>query len=367
MSRLFSEAVWMSEKIDSLQPQEWRPEYAWLYPIALADGTFEAAPKLVWGAAYAFSRPDWNPAKVAKLLDELERVGLLTRQADESGKVWGRWVGADKHLPTPERAKKLRLKRGRGDLFAAATTQQQDSDVAAPALLRSCYVAATGGGRSGSGLGIGIGEGLGVGSDVDAAKGSGNEPKQPQKPEQVKTNSKSEASFVSGPDLDLKATPAPKPAAMKTIGEYFMADLTISSLTDGELDEKEFAARWLINDDRDNLETCMQEAVAAKASRPYRGLKTNAELMGDTMKLLREVYGKDVPKPWVPMMQLLRDKATLPKASEPFPVPAFITVQTPWHKEHDYELCEDRVWRPPLDREATGYTLKGTDEIWRKP
>jgi|ERR1700723_2212977 len=66
----------VSDKIDNINPVSWRPEYAWLYPIALADGTFEAAPKLVWGKAYAVVRPDWNIEQVGQLLDEFERVGF---------------------------------------------------------------------------------------------------------------------------------------------------------------------------------------------------------------------------------------------------------------------------------------------------
>ncbi len=116
-TRLFSESAWKSEKIDKIEPVQWRAEYAWLYSIALADGTFEAAPKLVWSAAYAHARPDWDSSKVGELLDELERVGLLERATDENGKVWGHWVGSEPFLPSPERIKKSRYKVGRGDLF----------------------------------------------------------------------------------------------------------------------------------------------------------------------------------------------------------------------------------------------------------
>lgn len=177
MARVFSEAAWKSEKIDNIQPVEWRPEYAWLYSLALADGTFEAAPKLVWSAAYACVRPDWNITKVGQLLDELVRVGLLIRTQDETGKVWGRWVGSEKFLPTPERCKTKRYKTGRRDLFTndgAAPPQHQDGTAAAPP-------------QHPQGLGVGVGVGVGFESDSDsdqvlkAAMSSENEQLQPQK------------------------------------------------------------------------------------------------------------------------------------------------------------------------------------------
>src|SRR5271157_4138617 len=68
-ARVFNEAAWKSEKVLSINPAEWIPEYAWLYSIALVDGTFEASPRQLWMAAYV-GRPDWNAEKVAQLLDE---------------------------------------------------------------------------------------------------------------------------------------------------------------------------------------------------------------------------------------------------------------------------------------------------------
>jgi hypothetical protein len=141
MPRYFSETAWKSEKVDAIKPVEWKPEYAWLYALSLADGTFEAAPKRVWSEAYSFTRADWDVVKVGRLLDELERVGLLIRRTDEHGKVWGKWVGAEKFLPSEARCKALRLKTGRKDLFegAAATEQLRSSYGAATQQLRSSY------------------------------------------------------------------------------------------------------------------------------------------------------------------------------------------------------------------------------------
>src|SRR5438094_4701928 len=116
-ARVFSEAAWSSQKIAQIEPPEWRGEYAWLYPIALVDGTFEADARRLWAAAYATIRTDWDAAKVVLLLDEFERVGLLRRAKDENGRTWGYWVGSDKFGPTKASIKKARYKTGRLDLF----------------------------------------------------------------------------------------------------------------------------------------------------------------------------------------------------------------------------------------------------------
>jgi hypothetical protein len=198
MARVFSEAAWKSDKIFNIQPVEWRAEYSWIYSIALADGTFEASHRLVWSAAYATVRPDWDIDKVGKLLDELERVGLLQRTAADDGKVWGRWVGSEKFLPTKERCASHRFKTGRVDLFdidnsaeaswrktrradasrangkmnGAAPEQLHDSTTPAPEQQRSSAVLGVG---VGVGYGGGEGEGKGTGVGSDAAKSSENE------------------------------------------------------------------------------------------------------------------------------------------------------------------------------------------------
>jgi hypothetical protein len=180
MARVFNEAAWKSDKVFNIQPVEWRAEYAWVYSIALADGTFEASPRLVWMAAYASVRPDWDIEKVGHLLDELARVGLLRRTQDEQGKVWGRWVGSEKFLPSQERCKTNRYKTGRGDLFSdvAASAQRPESDGAAPA-------------QRPLGVGSGCGCGIGEGEERDLGLVA---PKNPETEPQVKDPVVSEAS-----------------------------------------------------------------------------------------------------------------------------------------------------------------------------
>lgn len=100
---LDGEAMWRSTKIRAVEPSKFRSEFAWLLPLALANGVFEADPYRVWVDCYAFSRPEITLAIVSKILDEFERVDLLRRWEDTSGKVWAVWVGIEKpgRLPPP--------------------------------------------------------------------------------------------------------------------------------------------------------------------------------------------------------------------------------------------------------------------------
>jgi len=189
MARVFSEAAWKSDKIFNIQPVEWRAEYAWLYSIALADGTFEASPRLVWMAAYASVRPDWEVDRIVRLMDELERVGLLQRTQDEQGKVWGWWVGSEKFLPTPERCETKRYKTGRRDLFKVSDGAAPPQHRGSPAKVLDLVLVSE------------MDKEKGV--VVAAPKDSENE----QPPEQVK-------SF--GVSLSLTPTPAPTPTPKPT-------------------------------------------------------------------------------------------------------------------------------------------------------
>lgn len=101
------EGVWLSKKLKQVQPEEFRAEFANLIPLALANGTFEADPERIWARVYAYNRPSVNVEKVAKILAEFERVGLLLRWTDDKDQVWGYWVGIEKpgRLPPASRLK----------------------------------------------------------------------------------------------------------------------------------------------------------------------------------------------------------------------------------------------------------------------
>lgn len=90
------DALWGSGKLFQVQPLEYRAEYANLIPLALANGSFEADPRLIWKTVYAYNRPDITPEVVGEILAEFERVGILFRWRDERGVVWGFWINIDK-------------------------------------------------------------------------------------------------------------------------------------------------------------------------------------------------------------------------------------------------------------------------------
>ena len=91
------DALWRSDKLGLVQPPRLRAEYANLIPLALANGTFEVAPRRIWATVYSYNRPDMSEADVAVMLAEFERIKLLFRWIDTAtGKLWGYWIGIDK-------------------------------------------------------------------------------------------------------------------------------------------------------------------------------------------------------------------------------------------------------------------------------
>jgi hypothetical protein len=98
--------LWRSEKIRRVDPVRARPEFANLLPLALANGVFEADPDRIWADVYSFNRPDIKPADVRRILEAFERVKLLFRWTDETGKVWGYWVGIEKPGRLPGKSRR---------------------------------------------------------------------------------------------------------------------------------------------------------------------------------------------------------------------------------------------------------------------
>ena len=100
------DSLWRSEKLNHVEPPSFRAEYANLIPLALANGSFEADPRLVWATVYAYNRPEITVETVEALLVEFMRVKMLFiwREAG-NGKQWGFWVGIDRpgRLPPASR------------------------------------------------------------------------------------------------------------------------------------------------------------------------------------------------------------------------------------------------------------------------
>ena len=107
--------IWTSDKLQSVDPPEWRMHYATLLPLALANGSFECNPVRILRDVYFFLRPDVDLKKVVMILAEFERAKLLFRWKDEHGKVWGFWVGitAEGLLPSQAHVNRGDYKKGK--------------------------------------------------------------------------------------------------------------------------------------------------------------------------------------------------------------------------------------------------------------
>jgi hypothetical protein len=108
------EGVWHSRKLALVEPPAFRAEYCNLLPLALANGSFECDPKLIWSTCYAYNRPDITIDFVVNILDEFERVRLLFRWLAD-GKPWAYWVGIDKpgRLPPASRIQRSHVVCGK--------------------------------------------------------------------------------------------------------------------------------------------------------------------------------------------------------------------------------------------------------------
>jgi hypothetical protein len=157
------EGTWHSDKIAQVQPQEFRAEFAWMLPLASANGTFECNSRCVWATSYSYNRPDITPEKVGSILDEFARVRLLFRWNAPDGKEWGYWTGIDKpgRLPPPSRLKERHQRLGpeppKELLRQFLTGQVVDGK---PMATHEVANGSAGFGF-GSGLGFGFGSGLG--------------------------------------------------------------------------------------------------------------------------------------------------------------------------------------------------------------
>jgi len=165
------ERVWRSTKLANVQPEAFRAELANLIPCALANGTFECDPQLIWSQVYSFNRRSMTLNKVRRLLDELERVGILFRWNGTDGRVWGYWVGIKDGnvLPKPSEVKRGDYPIGEEpppDLLDRFLSNELDSGLMLAVDSRA---------SRDMGLGVGVGVGVGVGSGEGVGSGIGGE------------------------------------------------------------------------------------------------------------------------------------------------------------------------------------------------
>src|SRR5580658_4668696 len=93
--------MWSSDKLAACA--EWaQAEYAWLYGLADASGSFELTNlRVIWGRVAAIRR-NFTIERLEQIFDEFGARGLLFRW-ESSGKRFGHWTGSDVpgRLPAP--------------------------------------------------------------------------------------------------------------------------------------------------------------------------------------------------------------------------------------------------------------------------
>lgn len=96
--------MWASEKIRAL-PVWAKAEFAWLLPLAMANGVFECDLRRIWAKCYVYSRPEMSIEQLMEVFHAFAQVGLLFRWREACGKEWGYWVGISKigRLPPKSR------------------------------------------------------------------------------------------------------------------------------------------------------------------------------------------------------------------------------------------------------------------------
>ncbi|MGC1188169.1 MAG: hypothetical protein WA871_12330 [Candidatus Acidiferrales bacterium] len=96
-----ADAMWSSDKLAACA--EWaQAEYAWLYGLADASGSFELTNlRVIWGRVAAIRR-NFTIERLEQVFEEFGAHGLLFRW-ESSGKRFGHWTGSDVpgRLPAP--------------------------------------------------------------------------------------------------------------------------------------------------------------------------------------------------------------------------------------------------------------------------
>jgi len=99
--------MWCSEKIRAL-PAWAKAEFAWLLPLAMANGVFECDLRHIWVTCYAYGRPEMSLEQLMEVFHAFSQVGLLFRWRQPDGKEWGYWIGISKIGRLPPRSRLYR-------------------------------------------------------------------------------------------------------------------------------------------------------------------------------------------------------------------------------------------------------------------
>jgi hypothetical protein len=103
------DAMWASDKLASCA--EWaQTEYAWLYGLADASGSFEMTNlRVIWGRVAAI-RSNLTLERLAQVFEEFIARGLLFTW-EENGKRYGHWTGSDVPGRLPPPSWRMRLEK----------------------------------------------------------------------------------------------------------------------------------------------------------------------------------------------------------------------------------------------------------------
>ena len=103
------DALWASDKLASCA--EWaQSEYAWLYGLADASGSFEMTNlRVIWGRVAAV-RKNLTLERLREIFDEFIARGLLFTW-EEKGKRYGHWTGSDVPGRLPPPSWRMRLEK----------------------------------------------------------------------------------------------------------------------------------------------------------------------------------------------------------------------------------------------------------------
>jgi len=167
------DALWASDKIAACA--EWaQTEYAWIYGLADANGSFELTNLRVPWSKVAAVRKNLTIERFEQVIDEFADKGLLFVWAVD-GKRYGHWTGSDKPGRLPRESRRTPRY---GPIFAPAVPKKALANYAADKMSRSDAksVAPPSNSTDNSeeksvycdstpvdGLGLVLGEGIGVG------------------------------------------------------------------------------------------------------------------------------------------------------------------------------------------------------------
>lgn len=153
------EALWASEKLAACDSTV-RVEYAWLYGLADANGSFELNMRSIHSRVSAI-RPRLTLRRLETVFAELERHGLLFTW-QENGKRYAHWTKSELPGRLPKPSERHRYKK-----FAPPVPKERLSEYES----RFCRdsVATT----SPTGVGVGVGVGFGVGKGDGDGVGEG--------------------------------------------------------------------------------------------------------------------------------------------------------------------------------------------------